>query len=312
MRALGLVLAAGSIGIAAPATADDDTVILEPASDWQLREMDDRCRLSRRFGTGEDRTTLWIDKGGSGTSVNLTLIGRPFRHLYGTNVRVALGNSEPVVRNYIKSKSSRGRPVMALFGVRMLQRSDNGARAEESKTAALEADETVDIESGEVSGPYTIADGARQLDEVRTLTLSGAVIKPVSLEWGALSEAMGDLQACTNELISRWSEQASSPSEGGTLAYSVNQEDWAKKIQVEYPFHLLMSGQEATLAVRVTVNANGRASFCEIVDYSGPASFNDTACLLMLRHSRFSPATNSNGEPVPALWQTRITYRINS
>ncbi len=36
MRGLGFVLAAGSISIAAPATADDDTVILEPSSYWSV------------------------------------------------------------------------------------------------------------------------------------------------------------------------------------------------------------------------------------------------------------------------------------
>ena len=65
------------------------------------------------------------------------------------------------------------------------------------------------------------------------------------------------------------------------------------------------------MAVRLTVNKEGRASFCEVTGYSGPVSFNETACLQLLRHARFDPARNAEGNPVSSFYSTRITYRLN-
>lgn len=299
--------------IAQPAIAqdkdEDDTLVLEPSSDWQLREMDDRCRLSRRFGNGEDRTTLWIDKGGPGTSANLTMIGHPFRHPYGTNMRVSLGENEPVNRNYITSTSSRGRPVVALFGVKLLQR-PNSTKRSPSTEKDEGSDETVELANGEVSAPNIIHDAEEQLEKNDRLKLEGAVIKPVSLELGSLVDPIEDLRICTEKLTERLAENSGPPRNGRTHVYPKDQEQWAQKIQANYPFHLLAAGQEAIVGIRVTISAQGRVTFCEVIEHSGPASFNDTACLLLLRHARFHPATNPEGEPVPAFFHTTIVYRI--
>ena len=69
---LGLV---GAIGFSAPLQAE---TVLEPSSDWRLREYEDKCRLSRNFGEGEQAVSLWLDQGGAQQTFNLTLIGEPF------------------------------------------------------------------------------------------------------------------------------------------------------------------------------------------------------------------------------------------
>ena len=64
--------------------------------------------------------------------------------------------------------------------------------------------------------------------------------------------------------------------------------------------------------MRLTIDKVGAPTFCEVTGYSGPASFNDTACLQLLRHARFAPATNAAGDPVASFYSTRITYRLNN
>lgn len=102
------------------AEVGDDKVVLSASSDWKLREMDDRCRLSRRFGKGENRTVMWLDQGGAEPFYNLTLIGHPFRHLYGQFTQIRFGPGEASsIRGYISAKSSAGRPVMMMHGVEL-------------------------------------------------------------------------------------------------------------------------------------------------------------------------------------------------
>ena len=287
---------------------DDDTVILKPTSDWRLREMDDRCRLSRRFGSGEDRTTLWIDKGGPGPSVNITLIGRPFRHPYGPNLRIGFGSQELLKRNYITSTSSRGRPVISLFGVK-IQRSP-----EAQENAPLQYEdgnqEVADILDDGTLGGSTQDIPIHQLSGLTSLNMEGALVKPVSLEIGPLKDAFSELRTCTNALTARLSGSSTEERDIVTGILPKDQIKWAKKIQANYPFHLLAERQEGSVKVRLTVSSQGRATFCEVTEYSGPASFNDTACLLILRHARFNPAINSDGEPVAGFFGTQVVYRI--
>ena len=59
---------------AIPFSAQAQTLQLEPKSDWKLREYDDKCRVSRVFGEGENQTTLWVEQGGAEPLYNLSLI----------------------------------------------------------------------------------------------------------------------------------------------------------------------------------------------------------------------------------------------
>lgn len=137
----------------------------------------------------------------------------------------------------------------------------------------------------------------------------GGVIDPITLELDRVLPMADDLWTCTMALTERLSQDRVAA--GGKRVEAVDQQIWAAKIQENYPRHLAMTEQQGSVAVRLTVNGEGRPTFCEVTGYSGPVSFNDTACLQLLRHARFSPATDAAGSPVASFWSTRITYRLN-
>ena len=137
------------------------------------------------------------------------------------------------------------------------------------------------------------------------------MIDPLTLELDDMLPMGNKLFDCAASLSQRLSR---GPPEEGGLEKGVTTLDvasWAKKIQENYPAHLLRAEQQGTVAVRLTVNKEGRASFCEVTGYSGPVSFNETACLQLLRHARFNPATDAAGNPVASFYSTRITFRLN-
>ena len=292
-------------GLAIASTPANARTTLQPSSDWQLREYDDKCRVSRSFGSGKDAVSLWLDKGGPGFGINVTLIGRPFRSPYGPRVDIGFGETPPVTRNFVIGTSSKGRPVLSMFGVVPVSLTETVA----AESVDEGAEETVNFKTAAITGGEFDAEAyQKRLAAVESLALSRALIDPVELQFDGFDAAMTDLFACTAKLTTRLRQQ-----EQSALRRSrpVEIAKWAKKIQENYPAHLVRERQEGNVGVRMTINAKGRATFCEVTRYSGPVSFNDTACLQMLRHSRFEPALNADGEPVASFYSTTITYRLN-
>ena len=126
-------------------------------------------------------------------------------------------------------------------------------------------------------------------------------------------EMVSPLSDCADELTKRLSGRREDGSYAeGTPSLPKDQNTWAEQISQNYPFHLLREGQQGTVGVRLTINKQGRPSFCQVVRYDGPASFNDIACLQLLRYARFEPARNAGGEPRASFYLTSITYKISN
>lgn len=306
-RSLFILASIGSLfGTAGAASAEP--LRLKPSTGWQLREYDDKCRITRTFGKGENALTLWVDKGGPGPGVNLTLIGRPVRSPYGATIRVGFAPGEPVDRNFITATSSQGRPVLGMFGVQPVsQVADLGPDA--ATPPQTGGEESVDLTLGTAAG-YVSNDAYKQrLAAITALELSGAVIDPIVLELDEALPMADDLWNCSKALSERLAQNFGAL--GGKGVQPVDIAIWAQKIQENYPAHLLRAEQQGTVAVRLTITKDGKPTFCEVTGYSGPASFNDTACLQLLRHAKFAPATDAAGNPVASFYSTRITYRLN-
>lgn len=92
---------------------------------------------------------------------------------------------------------------------------------------------------------------------------------------------------------------------------AVDEAKWAAQIQKGYPGYLQKAGQEAVLDVRLTIGTSGRPSFCEVQEVEGLSSFNDTACLLLLKHATFEPARNAAGEALVARYRLRMSFVLS-
>jgi len=303
-------LAVTSVLLGASGAAAAATLELAPTSDWELREYDDKCRIARDFGSGEDAVTLWIDKGGPGPGVNLTFIGRPLRNPHGPTVRFAFEEAEKAERSYIKATSSAGRPVMVLFGVRPEGALANTKELDVAPTQVASGDEEVDITTGAGPDPGLGEELiVERFSAIETIELEGAIADPLTLRFDSFGDAIADLLGCTGELVERLSGHSG---EGWEGPLPVEQQRWAAKIMMNYPAHLLRQGEQGSVDVLLTVGKSGQPTFCEVVGFTGPASFNETACLQLLKHARFDPARDPHGEATAAFWQTRVTYKIRN
>lgn len=96
---------------------------------------------------------------------------------------------------------------------------------------------------------------------------------------------------------------------------------WMKRIQENYPSRALRENHQGTVYLRVDVtpivyengSVSGRATDCKVVSSSGGSPvLNEAACRGMLRYARFSPAIDTNGNPVGGQYFDKVVYSLET
>lgn len=76
----------------------------------------------------------------------------------------------------------------------------------------------------------------------------------------------------------------------------------------DYPAAALRAEEQGSTGFRLTVGTNGRVTDCQITASSGSRSLDDTTCRLMKSRARFTPATDSSGNPTTDTANGRIRW----
>ena len=79
----------------------------------------------------------------------------------------------------------------------------------------------------------------------------------------------------------------------------------------DYPIGARMAGIEGLVAVRFTIQPDGRVSGCRILKSSGSAELDGTTCRLIERRFRYRPARDAQGRPVAEVATTSFTWGLN-
>lgn len=78
----------------------------------------------------------------------------------------------------------------------------------------------------------------------------------------------------------------------------------------DYPSAAIRMGEQGTVSFRLSVDAAGRVSACDVLSTSGSETLDSTTCRLMTMRTRFRPATDSSGRPVAGSYEGRIIWRL--
>ena len=78
----------------------------------------------------------------------------------------------------------------------------------------------------------------------------------------------------------------------------------------DYPVSAKLAGIEGLVAVRFTIQANGRVSGCQVVKSSGSSMLDGTTCRLIERRFRYRPARDSRGVAIAETATTSFTWGI--
>ena len=76
----------------------------------------------------------------------------------------------------------------------------------------------------------------------------------------------------------------------------------------DYPREALARGEQGIVYFTLSVLANGRVGACRVTLSSGSPSIDARTCEIMVRHARFRPARDAQGNAVPDTVETRLGW----
>lgn len=78
----------------------------------------------------------------------------------------------------------------------------------------------------------------------------------------------------------------------------------------DYPSRSLANGDEGAVTIKWDINEAGRVENCVVVSSSGHAELDKTACALITRRGRYSPALDQSGNPIRSSQSRRVVWRV--
>jgi protein TonB len=80
--------------------------------------------------------------------------------------------------------------------------------------------------------------------------------------------------------------------------------------QEDYPPSAQRAGEQGTVGISWTVNAQGRAENCQVTRSSGSSALDDATCRLLVRRARYAPALDQSGNPMSTKKSRNVSWRL--
>ncbi|MGV1683976.1 TonB family protein [Sphingopyxis sp. NJF-3] len=78
----------------------------------------------------------------------------------------------------------------------------------------------------------------------------------------------------------------------------------------DYPARARRDEREGVVGFRLTVDADGLPSGCDVTASSGHADLDEKTCQLLMERARFTPARDENGQKVASSYTNRIRWQL--
>lgn len=269
------------------AVVSEDTadIVLAPTGEWKTIRRNGKCTLSRKFGSGDNATTLQLSQSGSRPFLNLAvaseLVANPYSHI----VDIQFGpNEEASRRSFVTNRTRNGTPIMIMYGLLLAPVS------------------TKDAESGIVERL-----GAEREKAIDRLVFSRGVSRDFTLQLGSMHEPVETLSQCADEAYASFRKSSDTDKRVAVVPTPrSNPSEWMSA--KDYPYDLIRAGIDGVIQFRLTVNEEGRAIACQITKTQRPQMFDDTVCANMMRNARFHPAKTWRGEPTVGFYTNQINF----
>ena len=78
----------------------------------------------------------------------------------------------------------------------------------------------------------------------------------------------------------------------------------------DYPPAALREGRQGVVAISWQINEQGRVENCQVTQSSGSPDLDDAACKLVTRRGKYTPAKDTNGNPIRGTDSRRFRWQI--
>lgn len=301
-----LILAITIASILSPSSAfarEPEIVSLAPAGKWISDWDNERCQLSRAFGSGDNQIVVYFARYEPGDWLELRAFGQPLRHAATVSEYLVDFGPEPNIR-YVRAMNAMAvKTPVAFFGNLTLADPSPGAGPETARTAMAPAAEAVIATLtlgyiGDVDGTGP----PRKLDKVPWR-------KPTRLyrlELGSMGPPMKAVRDCTDALIRSWGYD---PAVGSRLSAYPAAVDTSQLwlTAYDYPDDELNKGGQGIVRYRLDVDAAGAVTGCHVQSRT-TGNFPERTCDLLKKRARLTPARDETGAPVRWYFVGTVSY----
>lgn len=131
--------------------------------------------------------------------------------------------------------------------------------------------------------------------------------RDIALKTRSLGPVFIEMRRCANDLLTLWGLD---PAQQGTLRRPATPKgspgQWL--LPSDYPLEALRAGQQAIIAFRLMVDAEGKPTSCTLQrSYSGK-QFEALTCSLLMRRARFTPALDAHDQPVASVFLSQVSW----
>ncbi len=297
--AVSAALALAGSAVAAGAALANEPVVLSPSSQWHLDYAEDRCKLMRVFGEGDDKSVILLEQLSPSSHLELTVAGKPFRTMRDRQeISVQMGPGHPAFeRSFQRGSFASYKPALIFGHLSPLHPfAVAGEDPEMNEIAAAE-------KAWHPSGVLVPANGA-EIDWIE-LRQRKQVIR---LDTGNLENAFTAMNTCTDHLLKSWGVDAEEFASVTQKAEWTNLQDVAERIQRRYPSRALNRGSQANFRMRLFIDESGRVTDCKLLELTEGENFDNTPCAIMVEHARFKPARNADGTAVNSYDMVTVRY----
>lgn len=278
-------------------SGEDEILVLEPSSSWNVDFAEDSCALARTFGTDANAVYADFRQFSPGSDFEISLMGPLLGNHEGKlKYKFVPSDMASEPKSYIRATFGGEHPGIVFSAGLIPAKVDTDTvdgRAEGQVNTQIEWAETqLHMREAEITG-------------FEFSTEAGSALR---LNTGSLHDAMNVMRQCTTDLVESWGLKPDSSGNYPPQARPKDLDRWAEKLQQRYPNDALRRDQSGLVRVRLMVDIDGKPSSCHAQIPSEAKTFEDTACNELMRYARFEPVLNSSGQPVPSYYVTKVTY----
>lgn len=287
-----------ALTISSPAKAAAPApLVLKPTSAWQVNYAEERCRLGRQFGDGEQSVILFMDRFSPSEYFRLTIAGKLIRtSVQKGNANIQFGPSEQEQQIAFLAGNLGKEPALIF---------SSSARVAPPSVAELLA--IKDRQKAEWIVIQPISEDRQKA--IRYLRIGKPLRKPLMLETGSMRGPLAALDTCIENLLTSWGvdvEKHKTLSQRAAPLQSPGK--WI--VSSDYPTDMLAAGQPALVNFRLNVGPDGVPTACHIQATTRPKEFDDAVCKSVMRRARFSPALDAQGQPLVSYYQNNVYFRL--
>lgn len=264
------------------ASAQAGTTLYEPASNWQVDNLPQMCRLSRDYQSGDARITIRMEQFQPGAGVQIMLLGKPIERAENReSFRVQLGSNGKAFDTPVADITlPDGRVGTLLSSVQFVRPSPNSRRTWPS-----------------------VAD----FNAVDRIAITAPVMGTVVLQTKSLGKAMEQMRTCHQRLVTSWGFD---PAVQESLTrHAVPQSDPRRWLTAaDFPTRQWKRRKSSIVTFRLDIDTAGRPTACFVPRVYTPEDYAATTCKLLMQRAAFQPARDQAGKPAASYYVNTVSW----